>query len=807
MKFTLDWLKDHLETDRTAAEIIETLTMIGLEVEAVEDQAKALKDFTVGYVISAEKHPNADKLKVCLVDVGAGEPVKVVCGAPNARTGMKCVFAAAGTYIPGTDFTLSKGVIRGEESNGMMCSERELLLSDDHNGIIELPDDAPIGERFVDYKHINGVMIDVAITPNRGDCTGVYGIARDLAAAGLGHLKDGAILPVPSVGPSPIPPLEQRFAAGEPKTVRKFAGRLIRNVKNGPSPEWLQKRLLSVGLRPINALADITNYVSQGWGRPLHAYDADKVQGAMHLRNAIPGEQLAGLDGKTYTLDESMTVIADDKGPLCLGGILGGMTSGCTEETTNIFMESASWDPMLIAKTGRKTGIVSDARYRFERSVDPAITESGLELATKLVLEICGGEPCEPVISGEDPIEEVVIDFPISETKRLTGLNVSYAETKAVLTKLGFWVAGTGDVIKVAVPSWRPDVTIKADIVEEIMRIVGVDNVPVEALPRLSGVAPKMLTVMQNRRRLARRVLAARGCDEAVTWSFVSEEQATRFGGGAPELRLVNAIAADLTDMRPSLLPGLLAAVGRNQNRALANLALFEVGQVFLNDTPEGQRTYATAVRTGTATHAGSGRHWQGNAQKVTVFDAKADLAAVLDTLGYDIDKIQLVAEPADWAHPGRAGRIQLGPKNIIGWFGELHPALISDLDLDGPVVAFELDLDALPAQKKKASRTKPAMDASNLMPLGRDFAFVVASDVQAATILRAAQTADKKLITNVSVFDVFEGEHIGAGKKSVAIEVTLQPRDKTLSDEDIDVVSAAIVKAVEKATGGTLRS
>lgn len=808
MKFTLDWLKDHLETDRTAEEIIETLTMIGLEVEEVEDQAKILSDFTVGHVLSAEKHPNADKLKVCLVDTGKGEPVKVVCGAPNAKTGMKCVFAASGTYIPGTDFTLSKGVIRGEESNGMMCSERELLLSDDHDGIIELPEDAPVGARYVDYKNISGVMIDIAITPNRGDCTGVYGVARDLAAAGLGSLKDGAILPVPSTaGPSAIAALEHRFGADEPKTIRKFAGRLIKGVKNGPSPEWLQKRLLSVGLRPINALADITNYVSQGWGRPLHAYDADKVSGAMYLRNALPGEELEGLDGKTHTLDETMTVIADDSGALCLGGILGGMPSGCTDETTNIFMECASWDPLLIAKTGRKTGIVSDARYRLERFVDPALTETGLELATKLVMEICGGEPCEPVISGEDEIKEVVIDFPMSEIKRLTGLELKHAEAKAILTNLGFWVAGTGDLVKVAVPSWRPDVTIKADLVEEVMRMVGVDRIPVTPLPRLSGVAPKMLTTIQNRRRIARRALAIRGFSEAVNWSFISEEQAVRFGGGAPELKLINAIASDLTDMRPSLLPGLLAAAGRNQNRARPDLALFEVGQVFKDDTPEGQRTFATAIRTGTAKPNGAGRHWQGAADKVDVFDAKADLSSTLDALGFDIDKIQLIAEPASWAHPGRAGRVQLGPKNIIGWFGEIHPALMADLDLAGPIVAFELDLDALPAPKKKGGQTKPALAMSDLMPLARDFAFVVEGDVPAGKILKAAQSADKKLIIDVKIFDVFEGEHVGEGKKSVAIEVALQPKDKTLTDEEIEAVSAAVVKAVEKATGGTLRS
>lgn len=806
MKFTIDWLKEHLETEAPTAEIIETLTMIGLEVEDVEDQGKALEAFVIGHVVSAEQHPNADRLRVCMVDIGTGEPTKVVCGAPNARTGMKGVFAATGTYIPGTDFTLKKGVIRGEESNGMLCSERELLLSDDHTGIIDLPDDAPIGASYAEYAGLGGVVIDIAITPNRGDCTGVYGIARDLAATGIGNLLDVAIMPVPSTGPSAMPALEQRFAEGEAKAIRKFAGRLIKGVKNGASPDWMQQRLIAIGLRPINALADITNFVSYGWGRPLHAYDADKVEGVMHLRNATPGEELDGLDGKIHKLGADMCVIADDKGPLCLGGILGGERSSCTHETTNIFMECASWDPELTARVGRATSIVSDARYRLERGVDPALTEPGLELATKLVLEICGGEPSEPVISGEDFAPDTIIDFPLSEIKRLTGLEVSTVEVKAILTRLGFWMSGSGDIVKIAVPSWRPDVTMKADIVEEVMRIVGVDRVPVDPLPRLAGVAPKMLTNAQNRRRMARRALAGRGLDEVVTWSFVSDKEAERFGGGDACLKLANPIASDLTDMRPSLLPGLIAAVRRNQNRGIADLALFEVGQVFHSDKSDGQSIHATAIRTGSAGHGGSGRHWQSAAKPVDVFDAKADLAALLDVLGTDLEKTQIVSEPAEWSHPGRGGRIQLGPKLILGWFGELHPALIADLDVSGPIVAFELNLDALPKPRKKVSNTKTPLSQSGLMPLSRDFAFVLDTDVAAARVIKAARSADRLLIKSVSVFDLFEGASLGEGKKSLAIEVTLQPRDKTLTEKEIETVSARIVAAVEKATGGELR-
>ncbi|WP_425033558.1 phenylalanine--tRNA ligase subunit beta [Pelagibacterium sp.] len=805
MKFTLSWLKEHLQTTATTAEIIDTLTMIGLEVEEVSDTGAALKSFVTAHVVSAEQHPNADKLRVCKVDAGTGELIDVVCGAPNARTGMKSVFAFAGTYIPGKDITIGKGNIRGQVSNGMLCSNAELELSDDHDGIIELPEDAPIGVPYPDYAGIDEVAIDVAITPNRGDATGVYGIARDLAAAGLGTLKQTDFSPVASMGASPIPPLPHQFTQGEPKAIRKFAGRYITGIRNGPSPDWLQQRLRAVGLRPINTIVDITNLVSLGWGRPLHAYDAAKVEGKMVLRNAR-GEAFDALDNKIYTLDETMTVIADDKGPLCLGGIMGGIRSGVTDETVDVFMECASWDPELIAQSGRKTGIISDARYRLERSVDPALTEPGMELATRLVLELCGGAPMEPVISGEDVFPDTVVDFPLTEVKRLTGLEVSADRIGDILDRLGFAMKGDGPVREVKVPSWRPDVTMKADLVEEVMRMVGVDNVPVEPLPRLSGVAPKMLTPIQNRRRMARRALAARGMDEAMTWSFISTDLAQAFGGGKPELRLANAIASDMTDMRPSLLPGLLSGAARNGNRGFDDVALFEVGQVFLSDAPEGQRNYATGIRTGTAGLCGAGRHWQGKADAVGVYDAKADLGAVLDGLGVDIDKVQVVAEPAQWSHPGRGGRIQLGPKVILGWFGELHPAMVEKFDLSGPVAAFEVDLDALPEPRKKATKAKAALALSALQPVRRDFAFVVGTNVEAANILRAARGAEKALVTDVTIFDVFSGAHMGEGNKSVAIEVTLQPKDKTLTDEEIEIVSGKIVAAVEKATGGVLR-
>lgn len=803
MKLTLDWLKEHLVTDASVAEIADTLTMIGLEVEHLEDRGELMRPFIVARVISAEKHPNADKLKVCEVDTG-NDKVKVVCGAPNAHAGMKAVYAAPGTYVPGIDMLLKTAKIRGEESAGMLCSERELMVSDEHAGIIELPEDAPVGQSYADYAG-GEVVFDIAITPNRGDCTGVHGIARDLAAAGLGELKNPPVPEVPATaGQSPIP-IKLRFGDDPKPACRMFAGRLIKSVKNGPSPEWLQKRLIAVGLRPINALADITNYIALDRGRPLHVYDADKLTGTVHARMGAQGENFLGLDGKRYQADETMCVIADDTGVLGFGGILGGEETGCTEATTNVLIECAWFEPHSIAATGRKTGIVSDARYRFERTVDPDFVRPGLELATRMVLDLCGGEACEPTIAGEVSAPDRVIDFPLDEIARLTGLDVPFAEVKVILTRLGFWVSGTGETVKVAVPSWRADVAEKADLVEEVMRIVGIDRVPAVALPRLDAVAPKMLTALQNRRRLARRALAARGLDEAVTWSFISEPEATLFGGGGAALKLANPIAAELTDMRPSLIPGLLTAARRNANRGFEDLALFEVGQVFESAEPDGQHTHAAAIRTGTAGPNGGGRHWREPARPVDAFDAKADAFAVLEALGVVTANLQIVAELPDWLHPGRAGRLQLGPGRPVAWFGEVHPGTLEALDLPSPAIAMAIDLDALP-EAKATGPTRPPLDAADLMPVRRDFAFVVDRAVTAEAIVKAARAADK-LITEVTVFDVFEAGRLGEGRKSVAIEVTLQPRDRTLTDEEIDAVGKAVVAGVERATGGTLRS
>ncbi len=809
MKFTLSWLKDHLETSASTAEIVETLTRIGLEVEHVDNPADRLKDFVVAHVIEAKQHPNADRLRVCMVDTGTGTPTQVVCGAPNARTGLNSVFALPGAYIPAKNITLSKGVIRGVESNGMLCSAFELELSNDHEGIIELPADAPIGQRYADYAGLDEPVIEINLTPNRPDAAGVHGIARDLAAAGLGRLKEREIKPVAANFPCPVG-VKLDFIADDKHLAPMFALRLVRNVKNGPSPDWLQKRLKEIGLRPINALVDITNYMTFDRARPLHVFDAKKVSGQLVVRRAKSGEEIVALDGKTYKLDESNVVICDDKGVESIAGIMGGEASGCDETTTDVLIESALWDPLNIARSGRGLGIVSDARYRFERGIDPASVVPGIELATHLVMEICGGEASQIVVAGEQPAGKPNIEFPWSEVKRLTGLQLETSEMASILEGLGFGVmrqSGNADRVIVQIPSWRPDVDGKADLVEEITRIAGLDRVTSTPLLRDEAtIAKPILTLLQKRTRQARRALASRGLVEAVTWSFVSKSRATLFGGGAPELALANPIAADLSDMRPSLLPGLIAAVQRNADRGLGDAALFEVGQIFKGDGEKDQRMAAAAVRRGSAKATGAGRHWSQRMTPVDVFDVKADVLSLLNSLGVATGGLQLVAGGPAWFHPGRSGTLQFGPKNIIGYFGELHPRVLEELDVAGPVVAFEITLDEIPAPKAKPTKTKGKLEMSDFMPLERDFAFIVDRSVKAGDMLRAALGADKALISDANVFDIYEGTGIPEGKKSVAVSVTLQPREKTLTDTEIEAVMAKIVADVTKKTGATLR-
>jgi phenylalanyl-tRNA synthetase beta chain len=805
MKFTLSWLKDHLETDASLDEIVERLTAIGLEVEAVDDKS-SLKPFVIARVLTAEKHPDADKLKVLMVDKGdGGPPVQVVCGAPNARAGLVGAFAAPGTHIPGTGITLSVGKIRGVESRGMMCSERELELSDDHEGIIDLPEDAPLGESFAAWAHLDDPVIEINLTPNRPDATGVHGIARDLAASGLGQLKTPRVEQVPGEGETPV---KVSLDFGDtPSLCRGFALRLVRGVSNGASPRWLQRRLLAIGLRPINALVDITNYITFDRGRPLHVFDAAKVKGNLAVRRARDGEKVLALDGREYELTPEMCVIADEDGVESIAGIMGGEHSGCDADTRDVLIESALWEPLNIARTGRELGIITDARYRFERGVDPEFMVPGLELATRMVLDLCGGTPTEAEMVGYAGHEPKVIIFPTPEVKRLTGLDVPGEESIQILSRLGFTTQDQGYVVDVAVPSWRPDIDSKADLVEEVMRIHGVDMIPPQSMASHGSVNGKILTPLQIRTRAARRALAVRGMMEAVTWSFIPARHAELFGGGAAALKLSNPIASDMSDMRPSLLPGLLAAVQRNADRGLGDVALFEVSGIYEGDTPDRQRRVAAGVRRGTAKLEGVGRHWAGNAATVGVFDAKADAFAVLEAAGAPVDKLQVEAGGPPWYHPGRSGTIKLGPKTVLGHFGEFHPKALEALDVSGVLAGFEVYIDAIPEPKQKPTRTKPRLDLSPYQTVRRDFAFVVDKAVEAGSLMRAAAAADRNLITGVTVFDVFEGEALGAARKSIAIEVAIQPTERTLTDEDFEALATKIVDNVAKQTGGVLRA
>ncbi|MDX2259518.1 MAG: phenylalanine--tRNA ligase subunit beta [Hyphomicrobiaceae bacterium] len=809
MKFTLSWLRDHLDTTASLDDIATTLSAIGLEVDGVDNPAAALAPFTIARVLSAKRHPDADRLQVLQVEVAPGAPaMEVVCGAANARAGILGVFAPIGTHVPGLGVTLVKKPVRGVVSNGMMCSAAELQLADDSEGIIEVdPAFADrVGEAYVAALGLDDVVIDVSLTPNRPDCTGVRGIARDLAAAGLGTLKpEPAYTGVDGREPCPVA-VRLDFPADAAGACPVFAARHIRGVSNGPSPAWLQNRLKAIGLRPRNILVDVTNYISYDRGRPLHVYDAGKLAGTVNARLGKPGESFVGLDGKTYAVDGTMCVIADDNGPLGLGGIIGGEASGSTDATTDVLIESAWFDPVRTAETGRKTGLVTDARYRFERGVDPQSVMTGLDQATAMILELAGGVPSAATVAGSAPVRNLVIDFATERVGRLTGLAIDEKAIRGILERLGFKVSGKGGKLKVAVPSWRPDVNGAADLVEEVVRIAGLDKVPSTPLPVVAASGRGVLTESQKRSRRARRALAGRGLVEAITWSFITRREAELFGGGSAALVLANPISTDLSTMRPSLLPGLLAAAQRNRNRGVPDVALFELGQAYAGPRPEDQLQLASGVRTGTARLAGAGRTWDGSAAPAGLYDVKADVAATLAAAGFDVRKAQTVREAPGWFHPGRSGSLRLGPKTVLARFGELHPALLAELGVDAPVAAFEIDLGALPADKRRGAARAP-LPAADLLPVKRDFAFVLDRATPAGDVVRAAESADKALIAAVGVFDVFEGGKLAEeGKKSLAIEVTLHPIEATLTDAEIDDVSRKIIAAVAKATGGEIR-
>ncbi|HEX6860006.1 MAG TPA: phenylalanine--tRNA ligase subunit beta [Caulobacteraceae bacterium] len=807
MKFTLSWLRAHLETSASAAEVVEAMTMAGLEVEHVTDPAEKLGAFTVAKIVEAVRHPNADRLRVCQVDTVDGRK-EIVCGAPNARAGLTTIYAPIGAYVPGIDVTLVAREVRGVVSNGMLCSAAELETAEESDGILELDDALPVGAPASRALGLEAV-IDFEVTPNRPDWLGVAGIARDLAAAGVGELKDLSVKPVPGKFPCPI----QIKVDGEACPV--FAGRLIRGVKNGPSPAWLQAWLKAVGLRPINALVDATNLISYDRARPLHVYDAKLVVGSViearlgrgarerSGAEASPAEhhdeQLIALDGKTYDIGPEMCVIADAGGerPIGLGGVMGGASTGCSEETVDVFVESAWFDPIRTAQTGRVTGINSDAQYRFARGVDPGFVVPGLELATQLILDLCGGEPSEVVVAGEIPAAPEPVEFDPAYVEKLSGLSITAARTNEILTKLGFKIEGS----RVTPPTWRRDVEGKADLVEEVARIEGFGALPSTPLPEVARQVGGVLTTRQTRARIARRELAAAGYQEAIGWSFVSRDVARLFGGGADELVLANPIASDLDTMRPSALPGLIEAVGRNANKGFPDAALFEVGPVFESDRPEGQKLVVAAVL---APHGP--RRWDKGGEE-NVFTVKADLTALLDEMGAPVANLQVAQGAASpWWHPGRSARLQLGPKQVIAEFGELHPAVLKSLDVEGPVYGFEVFVEAIPEPKKKGVKTRPALDLPELMPLTRDFAFVVETGRAAGDLTKAVAGADKALIAGVRVFDVYEGKGVPEGCKSLALEVTLQPREKTLTDAEIEAVSQRIVQAAEK-VGARLRT
>lgn len=797
MKFTLSWLKEFLDTNATLEEICEGLIGVGLEVEEVTDKTRLLADFTVAHVTLAEKHPNADKLRQCVVETKDGVK-QVVCGAPNARTGIKAIIALPGVTIPATGAVFAPATIRGVESQAMLCSERELLISDEHNGIIEVSGDWPVGTPAVRALGLDDPMIYVKVTPNRPDALGVYGIARDLAAKGLGTLKPLDSKKIDGTFDSPIK-VSLDFAGGDTKPCPLFVGRYVKGVRNGPSPEWLQRRLKAIGLRSISALVDITNYITFAYGRPLHVFDADKVKGNIRARLANDGETLDALDNKSYTLSAGMTVIADDAGPEAIAGIIGGSPSGCTEETVNVFLEAAYFDPLRTAATGRQLGITSDARYRFERGVDPAFTPVGAEIATRMILDLCGGEASHVIVTGEVP--NTARSYALRKTRvaSLVGADIPAARQKDILIALGYGVTETADAFTCAVPSWRPDVHGEADLVEEVCRIWGLDNIPPTPMDRPSAIARPVLNPLQKRMLAARRMLATRGFNEAITWAFLPEAHAKLFGGGQPELKLANPISSELSDMRPSLLPNLIAAAGRNMDRGFADMMLAELGHAYAGDKPADETLRAAGLRRGAFT----GRNVQGGARNVDAFDAKADILAVLEAAGASVASLQVVAGGPAWFHPGRSGTIQMGPQNKLGFFGEIHPRVLAAMDVKGPLVAFELILNAIPASKQKGA-TRPPLVTSDLLPLSRDFAFVVDDAVESDKLVKAAKNADKALIADVSVFDLYK---LDGGKKSLAIEVTLQPKDKTLTEPEIEAVSTKIVQAVNKATGGTLRS
>lgn len=792
MKITLDWLREHLDGDFTVEDVVATLNRIGHEVEGVENPAEKLAGFRVAKVLTAERHPQADKLQLLTVDTGESV-LQVVCGAPNARAGLVGVLGLPGAIVPANGMALKVAAVRGVTSNGMMCSSRELELGDDHDGIIELPEDAPVGTPFADYAGAGDPVIDISITPNRQDCMGVRGLARDLAAAGLGTLKP---LDVPTILGEGAPTTEIR--TDDPETCPAFFGRTISGVTNGAAPEWMRRRLEAVGQRSISALVDITNYVMLDLGRPSHVYDRATLNGALVARRAKNGETVTALNGKDYTLTDAMTVIADDAGVHDIAGIMGGEHSGCTEATTDVLLEVAYFTPERIALTGQALGLASDARSRFERGVDPAFLDDATAILTGHILAICGGTPSTVTRAGTPPAATHHIDYDPALTATLGGIAVEPDRQKDILAALGFGVTDNGGRWQVAVPSWRRDMDAAPDVVEEVTRITGLDAVVSVPLPRADGVARATATAEQMVERRARRAAAAAGFHEAVTWSFISEREAAPFGGGA--WSLANPISEDLKVMRPSLLPGLLAAAQRNQARGADSIRLFEIGRRYL---AAGEHVTLAVLMAGDK----RARGWQaGKAAPFDAFDAKAAALTLLDAAGAPADKLQVMeaaAESGIW-HPGQSATLRLGPKTVLAEFGALHPALTRAFDVDGPVMAVQIFLDAIPA-KRASGPARSAFTPPALQAVRRDFAFLAPVALAAGDLVRAVKGADKTAIVDARLFDRFAGAGVPEGQVSLAVEVELQPQDKSFTDADLKAIADKVVAAAAK-VGAVLR-
>lgn len=786
MKFPLSLLKMYLDTAASLDEIAAKLTAIGLEVDGIEDKSTELKPFVVAEILHAEKHPQADKLQVCKVKAAQGE-LQIVCGAPNARAGIKVALAHIGTIIPTNQMEIKAAKVRGVESQGMLCSGAELGLDSDAAGIIELPLNAKIGDSIVDVLGLGDPVLDINVTANRGDCMGVSGIARDLAAAGLGKLTiDVPPTPVGSDETYPI-------VIEDNEACPAFLGRIIRGVKNGPSPDWLQKTLLAAGMRPISFLVDCTNFATLGYARPAHVYDLKKLKGPIVVRRAREGEQIIALNEKTYTLSPRDCVIADDSGAIGIGGIMGGQSTAVDENTTDILLEMALFDKERIAKTGRALQIDSDARTRFERGVDVGGLHDADAGLSCFILQH-GGSVGKANLVGTVPKADQRVPFDPAFTNALGGVNVADAKQKEILTALGFKADGK-DMI---VPSWRHDISGKADLAEEVLRIVGYDNIPAVSLPKNPQISKPALTGNQARESMLRRVAARRGLHETYSWGFCSEEQAATWGGTNDALKLLNPISSELSVMRPRLMPHLVEAVRANLARGISDIAIFELGAIFIDTTPQGQKTTLAGVRVGLR----NGLHWAGSAQ-TNVFDVKADLMTLLEAAG--INTAQLTVIPtmnAPWFHPGRSGVISMGPKNFLGAFGEIHPSLLKKAGIDVPVYAFSLFVSALPPVK--AAKRKP-LSTSDFQSVTRDFAFVVDEKTPASDLVGAINKAEKQLLRSVSIFDVYQGKGVEPGKKSIALSVTLQANDRTLTDAEIEAVSQAIVGSVMK-LGAVLR-